>query len=137
MSRILTLQKKAMRIITFQSRNCHSSPLVSKLKLSDKVHLENVLLISKFINSLLPPVSNNWFTFCSNALNYDITSSAACKLFKPSNLCKKVNYSKYDSVHPPFCRGVEPPTKFLKMGGLTGPQLLEGGDFFRGVAIFT
>ena len=33
MSRILTLQKKAMRIITFQSRNCHSSPLFSKLKL--------------------------------------------------------------------------------------------------------
>ena len=84
MSRILTLQKKAMRIITFQSRNCHSSPLVSKLKLNDKVHLENVLLISKFINSLLPPVFNNWFTFCSNVHNYETTSSATCKLFKPS-----------------------------------------------------
>ena len=33
LSRILTLQKKAIRIITFQSRNCHSSPLFSKLKL--------------------------------------------------------------------------------------------------------
>ena len=87
MSRILTLQKKAMRIITFQSRNCHSSPLFSKLKLlkfNDKVHLENVLLISKFINSLLPPVFNNWFTFCSNVHNYETTSSATCKLFKPS-----------------------------------------------------
>ena len=125
-----------MRIITFQSRNCHSSPLVSKLKLNNKVHLENVFLISEFINSLLLPVSNNWFTFCSNVLNYEITSSAACKLFKPPppppppNLCKKVNYSKcYYSVHPPFCKGVEPPTS--KMGGLTGPQLLEGGDFFQ------
>ena len=87
MSRILTLQKKAMRIITFQSRNCHSSPLFFKLKLlkfNDKVHLENVLLISKFINSLLPPVFNNWFTFCSNVHNYETTSSATCKLFKPS-----------------------------------------------------
>ena len=47
----------------------------------------------------------------------------------------------------PFCRGgggVEPPTKFSKRAGLTGPQLLEGGywerggDFFQGeVAIFT
>ena len=44
------------------------------------------------------------------------------------------------SVHPPpFCRrGVEPPTKFSKREGLTGPQLLEvgcwerGGDFFQG-----
>ena len=76
-----------MRIIAFQSKNCHSSPLFSKLKLlkfNDKVHLENVLLISKFINSLLPPVFNNWFTFCSNIHNYETTSSATCKLFKLS-----------------------------------------------------
>ena len=41
---------------------------------------------------------------------------------------------------PPFCRGrrVEPPIKFSKKGGLTGPQPLEGscwergGDFFQG-----
>ena len=35
------------------------------------------------------------------------------------------------SVYPPFClfaggRGVEPPTKFLKSGGLAGFQFLEG-----------
>ena len=48
--------------------------------------------------------------------------------------------SKSHSVHPPspFCRGVEPPMKFSKMGGLTGPQLFEGvagkegDDFFQG-----
>ena len=76
-----------MRIITYQSRNYHSSPLFSKLKLlkfNDQVHLENVLLISKFINSLLPPVFNNRFTFCSNVHNYETTASATCKLFKPS-----------------------------------------------------
>ena len=87
MSRIISFQKKAMRIITFQSRNCHSSPLFFKLKLlklKDKVHLENVLLISKFVNSLLPPVFNNWFIFCSDVHNYETTSSATCKLFKPS-----------------------------------------------------
>ena len=75
-SRILTLRKKTMRTITFQSRNCHSSPLSSKLKLlefNDKVLLENVLLISNFVNSLSPPVFNNWFI-----------SPATCKLFKPS-----------------------------------------------------
>ena len=32
---------------------------------------------------------------------------------------------------------VEPPSKFKKRGGLTGPQLLEGGDFFQGGAIVT
>ena len=45
------------------------------------------------------------------------------------------------SVHPlPLSAGggVEPPTKFSKREGLTGPQLLEvgcwerGGDFFQG-----
>ena len=45
------------------------------------------------------------------------------------------------SVHPPPLSaggGVEPPTKFSKREGLTGPQLLEvgcwerGGDFFQG-----
>ena len=76
-----------MRIITFQSRNCYSSPLFSKLKLlnfNDKVLLGNVLLVSKFINSLLPLVFYNCFTFCSNNHNYEATSSATCKLFKPS-----------------------------------------------------
>ena len=43
-----------------------------------------MLLVSKFINSLLPPVFNNWFTFCSNVHDYETTSSATCKLFKPS-----------------------------------------------------
>ena len=39
------------------------------------------------------------------------------------------------SVYPPFSsgEGVEPPTKFSKRGGgLTGPQLLETHDSFRG-----
>ena len=78
LGRILTLLKKAMKIINFRSRNCHSSPLFSKPKLLefiDKVLLENVLLISKFINSLLPPVFYNWLTFCSNIHNYETTSS--------------------------------------------------------------
>ena len=74
-----------MRIITFQSRNCHSRFLFSKLKLlkfNDGVLHGNRLLISKFINSLLPPVLNNWFTFCSNMRNSETASSGTCKLFK-------------------------------------------------------
>ena len=81
-----------MRIITFQSRNCHSSPLFLKVKLlkfNDKVLLENVLLISQFINSLLPPVINNWFAFYSNIRNYGTTSSGTCKLL---NLLSALTY---------------------------------------------
>ena len=69
MNRILKLQKKAMKIINFQSRNCHSSPLFSNLN---------------YVNSLLLPVFNIWFTICSNIHNYEGTPSAACELFKPS-----------------------------------------------------
>ena len=89
-----------MRIITFQSRNCHSGTLFLKLKLlkfNGKVLLENVLLISKFINSVLPPVFNSWFTFCSDIHNFNTTSSATCKLFKPSfrtNLKKSITVNK-------------------------------------------
>ena len=32
----------------------------------------------------MPPVFNNWFTFCSNVQNYETTSSTTRKLFKPS-----------------------------------------------------
>ena len=72
LSNILRLPKKAIRIITFQSRNYHSSPLFSKLKtlkFNDKMLLKNVLLISKFTNNLSLPAFNNWFTFCSNIHN--------------------------------------------------------------------
>ena len=44
-----------MTVTTFQSRNYHLIILFLKLeliKINDKVLLENVLLISKFINSL-------------------------------------------------------------------------------------
>ena len=40
-------------------------------------------------------------------------------------------------MHSLLAWGVEPPTKFSKKEALTGPQLLEGSDFFKGVAIFT
>ena len=41
---------------------------------------------------------------------------------------------KGHSVHPLAAGGgFEPPTTYLKRGGLTGPQLLEGANFFRGL----
>ena len=50
--RILILQKKAVRIMNFQPRNFNSSPLFKQnsiLKFQDKVCLENILFVSKFI----------------------------------------------------------------------------------------
>ena len=53
------------------------------LKFNDKVHLENVLLISKFI-IVSCHQSSTTAHFCSNVHKHETTSSATCKLFKPS-----------------------------------------------------
>ena len=84
-SRIVILQKKALRIMNFQSRDSHSSPLFKSnhiLKLEDKILIENILFINKSLNNLLPPIFKNWFTFCSDVHNYQTASSASDKIFK-------------------------------------------------------
>ena len=81
------LQKKALRIISFQPRDCYSSPLFKKqnlLKFEDKIQLKNVLLVSKYFNNILPSIVDNWFTLCSDIRNYNTVASSAGKLFKPS-----------------------------------------------------
>ena len=50
--------------MNFQSRNSHTSPLFRKtsvLKFKDKINLENILFVSKYINNLLPSLFNNLF----------------------------------------------------------------------------
>ena len=86
-SRIVVLQKKALRIMNFHSRDSHSSPLFKSnhiLKLEDKILIENILFINKSLNNLLPPIFKNWFTFCSDVHNYQTVSSTSDKIFKPS-----------------------------------------------------
>ena len=82
LSRIIILQKKALRIMNFQSRDSHSSPLFRSnhiLKLEDKILIENILFISKLFNNLVPPIFKSWFTFCSDVHNYHTVSSTADK----------------------------------------------------------
>ena len=94
-SRIVILQKKALRIMNFQSRDSHSSPLFKSnhiLKLEDKILIENILFINKSLNNLLPPIFKNWFTFCSDVKNYQTVSSSSDKIFKP--LCRADSFGK-------------------------------------------
>ena len=84
-NRVSVLQKKALRIISFQPRDCYSSPLFKKqnlLKFEDKIKLENVLLVSKYFNNILPSIFDNWFTLCSDMHNYNTAASLTGKLFK-------------------------------------------------------
>ena len=65
-SRIVILQKKALKIMNFQSRDSHSCPLFRFnhiLKLEDKILIENIPFVSKSFNNLLPPIFKNWFIF--------------------------------------------------------------------------
>ena len=62
-NRLVILQKKTLRIMSYQPQNSHTSPLFRKaavLKVKDKINLENITLISKSINNLLPSPFNNW-----------------------------------------------------------------------------
>ena len=71
--RILILQKKAVRVINFQPRNLHTSPLFEQnfiLKFQDKICIENILFASKSLNNLSPSIFNTWFSFSSDQRNY-------------------------------------------------------------------
>ena len=59
--RVLILQKKAVRIINFQLRNFHTSPLFKQnsiIKFQDKIFLENISFVSKSLNNLSPSTFN-------------------------------------------------------------------------------
>ena len=90
------LQKKAVRVINFQPRNSHTSPLFKQnfiLKFQDKICLENILFVSKSLNNLSPSIFNTWFSFSSDQHNYETSSSTQGNLTK---LFYKTNrYGKY------------------------------------------
>ena len=95
--RIVKLQKKAIRIINFQPRNFHTSPLFKQssiLKFQDKICLENILFVSKsFINNLSPSIFNTWCSFSSNQHIYETSTSTLGNLM---NFFYKTNrYGKY------------------------------------------
>ena len=94
--RIIILQKKAIRIINFQPRNFHTSPLFKQnsiLKFQDKICLENILFISKSLNNLTLSVFNAWFSFSSDEHNYETSSSTQGNLIKLFYKTKR--YEKY------------------------------------------
>ena len=88
--------KEANKIINFQPRNSHTSPLFKQnsiLKFQDKIYLEYILFVSKSLNNLTPSVFSTWFSFSSDQHNYETSSSTQGNLMK---LFYKTNrYRKY------------------------------------------
>ena len=88
-----------MRIINFQPRNSHNNPLFKQnfiLKFQDKIHLENILFVSKSLNNLSPSIFNAWFSFSSDQHNYETPSSTQgnhMKLFYKADKHEKYSIS--------------------------------------------
>ena len=88
-NRLFLLEKKALRIISFECRNAHSNPLFYR---HDKIIIENGLFISKSINFNLPSIFNNWFTFSSDSHRYK--TSCSLKGFLKVNIANTKKYGR-------------------------------------------
>ena len=67
--RLIVLQKKALQIINFKDQLFHSRPLFSSkniLRFGNKITLENIIFVSRFIKRQVPSVFYDWFTFLGN-----------------------------------------------------------------------
>ena len=81
----LWFSKKAVRIINFQPRNSHTSSLLKQnsiLKFQDKIWLENILFVTKFLNNLTPSAFSLWFSFSLDQHNYDTSRPTQGNLSK-------------------------------------------------------
>ena len=83
--RVVILQKKTVRIISFQPRSSHTSPLFKQnsiLKFQDKICLKNILFVSKSLNDSTPSAFTTWFSFSSGQHDFEISSSTQGNLRK-------------------------------------------------------
>ena len=83
-----------MTIITFQSKNCHSSPSMIKSFLKMCFWSVNLSIVSCHYSS-----TNGWlfdliFKTMNNIHNYETTLSATCKIFKPYMIIRTNLYGK-------------------------------------------
>ena len=84
---MIVLQKKALRIMNLKDQLFYSSPLFSSdniLKFVDKITLENIIFVSKFIRKQVPFTFNGWFTFSGNLHRYETCWSTTNHLSIPT-----------------------------------------------------
>ena len=84
--KISTLQKTAMRIMTFSEFKAHSEPLFKKLqilKFCDSLVLNNVLFVYDYFHSNLPSSFNKIFIRTDDLYEYSTRQATSGKLFIP------------------------------------------------------
>ena len=83
LAKTITLQKKAIRLMTFANRDAHSSPLFKKLKilkLSDIVLYNNVNFVHRSLNGNIPQPFEDYFHQLESNHQYYTTRN-------PNSLC--------------------------------------------------
>ena len=93
---LITLQKRAIRTITFSKPDEHSEPLFMELvilKLTDLVTLHNALLMYHYYYNLLPSSFENFFQSVASAHSYN-TRLASKSTYYINTI--KTNYGKFN-----------------------------------------
>ena len=99
-NKIETLQKNAVRLITFSEFNSHTSPLFKALKIlkfKDQITLSNCLLVHDQINDNLPINFENFFITTNDLYTKNTKSSKTGKLFMPH--VNSVRYGRHSIKH--------------------------------------
>ena len=85
-AKIITLQKRAMRIIKFADSEAHSDPLFKEmnvLRIQDLIKLQNCLFVHDFLNKKLPVCFDNYFETISDMHSKRTINSTLGCLFIP------------------------------------------------------
>ena len=93
---LITLQKRAMCIITFSKPDEHSEPLFKELeilKLGDLVSLHNALFLYRYHKNLLPSSFDNFFQSVSSIHQYKTRLASRSTYYINS---VKTNYGKFN-----------------------------------------
>ena len=92
-NKIISIQKNALRTLTFSEIKAHTNPIFKALKIlkfKDQIELFNCLFVHDQINNILPVNFKDYFISLNN-LNYSRTrNSKTAKLFVPS-----INSTRY------------------------------------------
>ena len=84
--KVITLQKRAMRIIKFADFGAHSSPLFKELKvlkIQDSIKLHNCIFVHDYLNNKLPNCFDNYFITLSDIHTQGTLNSSLGCLFIP------------------------------------------------------
>ena len=85
-SKILTQQKKAIRILASADFHAHTNPLFSELKLlklQDIVKLNNIIFVHNVLHNKAPIIFDNFFTFFKRQHNYNTINNPNSKYSIP------------------------------------------------------